>query len=174
VHVRAHAHSGARLSFQQKALEAVRGEWKGPTAGGCTNYDSVKDNPQYILTITEPTNVVMNLSQTDARGTSEKLKPIAIEIYSNKGQRVTRTRTGPLICSNPDSYIFRREVCLEQLLEPGTYTILLSTFDQGQETKWALQVYATKDVTLAVAPAAPEKAKRKPVAAAAASAVIDI
>src|SRR4051812_6917402 len=99
-------------------MEPIRGEWRGLTAGGCTNFDSVKDNPQYLLTIREPTNVVLNLSQTDTRGTSVKLKPIAIEVYNAKGIRVTRTRTGPLICSNPDSYIYRREVSVEHLFQP--------------------------------------------------------
>jgi len=141
----------------------IRGEWAGPTAGGCTNFDSVKDNPQFLLTVTQPnTSVVINLSQTDSRGTSQKLKPIAIEVYSNKGQRVTRTRTGPLVCSNPDSYIYRREVAVDHVFQPGKapYTVLISTFNQKEETKYAISVYSSAPVLFEVAPPVTTAAKK--------------
>lgn len=41
------------------------------------------------------------------RGTGVKLAAIAIEVYSNGGKRVTRRRTGNLVATNPEGYIFR-------------------------------------------------------------------
>lgn len=145
-----------------QVIPPIRGEWKGPTAGGCTNYDSVKDNPQYLLTISGPTTLVMNLGQTDCRGTSEKLKPISLEVYNNKGQRITRTRTGPLVCSNPDSYIFRREVSIEHTFtaQKEPYTVVLSTFNQNEETQWTLSIFTTATIGWAEAGPAPVKAKK--------------
>jgi hypothetical protein len=143
------------------ALPVIKGEWKGTTAGGCTNFDSVKDNPQYLLTVTEPnTSVVLNLAQTDSRGTSNKLKAISIELYSNGGKRVTRTRTGPLECSNPDGYIFRREVSIDRQLKPGTYSVLISTFNAGEETNYTLSVFTSTPVTLQELPSLPAKGKK--------------
>jgi hypothetical protein len=136
------------------SLPLERGEWKGITAGGPTDCPTVVNNPQYILTVTEvETNVVLNLSQTDSRGTSHKLQPIAIEVYRNKGVRVTSTKTGKCICAL--QYIYRREVSIEQQLPPGVYTVLLSTFETGQETGWTLSTFATKLVTLMEAPPCP-------------------
>lgn len=40
----------------------VQGEWKGASAGGCTNFDSVSQNPQFLLRVSDtPTNVVISL-----------------------------------------------------------------------------------------------------------------
>jgi hypothetical protein len=57
---------------------------------------------------------------------------------------------------------------MEQLLEPSPtpYTILLSTFDQGQETKFAMQIYSKDNaVTVAEAPPAPVVVKKAKVTA---------
>jgi len=100
-------------------------------AGGCTNYLSVKFSPQYLLYVpTTPVTIVLTLAQKDTRGTDKKLAAISIEIYNNQGQRVQKRRTGEMVCSNPDSYIYRRDVTLEAVLQPSEtpYTVLISTF----------------------------------------------
>ncbi len=35
---------------------------------------------------------------------------IAVEVYSNGGNRVSRSKQGKLMLSNPEGYFFRREV----------------------------------------------------------------
>ena len=45
----------------------AHGKWSGKSAGGCANFDSVTDNPQFILSITRPAEVVLTLTQTDRR-----------------------------------------------------------------------------------------------------------
>lgn len=46
----------------------AKGEWrKGSSAGGCNNYGSVKDNPQFQLSVTRPTTVYVFVAQADHR-----------------------------------------------------------------------------------------------------------
>lgn len=83
-----------------QALEPIRGELRGPTAGGCIHYPSVKDSPQHLLTISEPTTIVFVLAQKDARGTSQKMKSIGMEVYNNQGRHITQTRQGVRVCAS--------------------------------------------------------------------------
>jgi hypothetical protein len=136
------------------AAPVIKSAWNASNAGGCTNYETVKGNPQYLLSITQPTSIVINLSQSDIRGTSSKLKAISVEIYSNKGRRVTREISGRLISSNPESYIFRREVSCEVLLQPAStpYTVLISTFNQNDFTQFSLKLFSNAPVKFDEAP----------------------
>ena len=59
--------------------------------------------PSFVITIT------IAVRSQDVRGTDKKLLAIAVEVYANGGQRVTRRRTGEMLASNPEGYIFRRE-----------------------------------------------------------------
>jgi hypothetical protein len=48
----------------------VYGEWRGVTAGGCCNYETVRNNVQFGLTVLEPgpTDISISLQQEDSRG----------------------------------------------------------------------------------------------------------
>ena len=49
-----------------------------------------------------PTRFVVNLAQDDVRGVGQAQNfAIAIEVYDNKGQRVTRRQCGNLVCITP-------------------------------------------------------------------------
>ena len=51
-----------------------RGEWKGVTAGGCMNFkDTWHDNPYFRVTVSMVTEVIIMLTQEDARMTKGKL-----------------------------------------------------------------------------------------------------
>jgi hypothetical protein len=100
-----------------------------------------------------------------------KFVAIAIEVYDNNGQKVTRRRSGRLAATNPSGYIFRfvvvilvirftfglgaepamcacrREVTAEFQLTPGkAYTVLISTFNPGEERDFSLRVMSTTKV----------------------------
>ena len=45
----------------------ILGEWRGKTAGGCSNFATVGDNPQFALTVTDAlTKVVLALGDDAA------------------------------------------------------------------------------------------------------------
>jgi hypothetical protein len=53
-----------RLQPKHWALAEAEGEWRGTTAGGCANYDTFGDNPQYAITIgTKPVPCLITLAQ---------------------------------------------------------------------------------------------------------------
>ncbi len=125
----------------------IDGEWKGFTAGGCTNFATVANNPMYGLYVRgdTPVNIVLVLSQEDVRMMPGKKNfPIAIEVYDNGGNRINQQVQGKQVMTNEESYIFRREVLAEATLPPSKtpYTILVSTFNQSQERKFVIKAFS--------------------------------
>jgi len=139
-----------------RSLE-IPGRWRkaDKTAGGCTNFASVQTSPQFLVTVNQKTNINFLLQQEDNRGTDKPLFAIAIELYSNKGRRITRRITGEMVASNSESYIYRREVSLETSLSPSPqpYTMLISTFNADEEADWTLRIFSDKEITVTPAPA---------------------
>lgn len=74
----------------------VYGEWRGPTAGGCMNEETVQNNVQYGLTVLEagPAEISVSLLQEDVRGKEGKsagdFPCIILELYEHQGKIVTR------------------------------------------------------------------------------------
>jgi len=129
--------------------DPIFSRWQGSTAGGCTNFDSVIQSPQYLLHITQPTTVVISLAQDDVRGSGDgKYLAISIEIYNNEGQKIEKRHPGEMVASNPESYIFRREVSVQATLQPlgHPYSVLISTFNPGEESDFIVQYYSTKPI----------------------------
>ena len=104
------------------------------------------------LGIFELTKVVINLVQEDVRGTGDKYFAIGIEVYDNRGRRSTQRRPGKMIASNPEGYIFRREVTVEKLLMPSAsgepLNLVCSTFNAGENRAFSMRVYSDKVITL--------------------------
>ena len=75
----------------------VYGEWRGASAGGCVNYESVRDNVQYALTLLDagPADISVSLLQEDVRGVEGKVvgdfPVIILECYDNQGKPITRS-----------------------------------------------------------------------------------
>lgn len=104
--------------------------------------------------------MVLNLAQEEVRGkfdqkTGQEIKKaaISIEIYQNKGRRVTRLRSGKKVKNNPRSYVYTREVTCEatlpQYIRKGrltSYTVLVSTFHPNVHRKFTLRAYSNSRI----------------------------
>jgi len=141
------------------AKEPFYGQWDETNDGGCTNFETVVKSPQFLLKCYETTTIVLNLSQEevrgkfDSKGNQMKKAAISIEIYQNKGRRVSRRRSGKKLASNPRSYVFTREVTaqatLPKYVRKGVltpFTILISTFHQKVHRKFTLKIYSNKKI----------------------------
>jgi hypothetical protein len=47
------------------SLSLTQGTWKGRTAGGCFNFPTWRNNPQYILKTSEKGKVTIELTQNE-------------------------------------------------------------------------------------------------------------
>ena len=131
-------------------IPQIEDEWKGVTAGGCSNYPTVGNNPQWSIKLNTntPANIVINLSQEDTRGSNKELSAIGCELFSNKGARVSQRVFGKNIITA--DYTYSREVTMEGTIEPSPtpYTLLVSSYEPGTEGKFTLKIFSTQDITV--------------------------
>ncbi|KAK1773823.1 calpain-like protease [Copromyces sp. CBS 386.78] len=149
--------------------ETITGAWTRRTAGGSTVYPSYITNPQYALTLTRPSPLSLVLSTERA----DNLPVHIAVLYSSGGQRVTAVVGRDLICSsaeyqrgctfastlpssntntNPSSVSSPTSSSnshgATHLVDPGTYTIVLSTYEPGQTGRYSLRVSAACPFTV--------------------------
>lgn len=131
-----------------KTIPQIEDEWKGQTAGGCSNYPTVGNNPQWSITLTgsTPANIVINLSQEDVRGENKELLAAGCELYQNKGNKVTQKVFGKSILSA--DYAYSREITMEGKIDPSPtpYTLLVSSYEPNDERKFTLKIFSTEDI----------------------------
>ncbi|KAL0473240.1 calpain-like protease [Neurospora intermedia] len=147
--------------------ETITGAWTRRTAGGSTVYPSYVTNPQYALTLTRPSPLSLVLSTERA----DNLPVHIAVLYSNGGQRVTAVVGRDLICSSAEyqrgctfastlpssntsnvtssvASMHNHRHTSSSLMDPGTYTIVLSTYEPGQTGRYSLRVSAACPFTI--------------------------
>eukprot|EP00913_Durusdinium_trenchii_P004034 g3736.t1 len=122
----------------------VSSEWRGETAGGCSNNRSslpkplrVK-NPRIKLKITGRVRLFLTLLQHDARGVGEgdNEVPIGFGVFKD-------TNLYDRVCDS-GTYCYDREVFVDtELTETGSspYLIVPTTFKAGQERAFTMKAY---------------------------------
>jgi len=123
---------------------SANGEWKGITAGGCSNYPSTAcNNPQYFIHVTRPTTIFITLVQEEKDGRKGKKEGIGMVINDKDGCRVKNFYSKDEILSS--GYAVANEVTIEGTLTPSPsnkpYTLFISTFKPGCEGNYSLIVY---------------------------------
>ncbi|XP_067682786.1 calpain-9-like isoform X2 [Haliotis asinina] len=136
-------------------------DWKRRVnAGGCRNYlDTFWTNPQFRVTLTDPDDdddddmctMIAALLQKDRRKKRKEgldLLTIGYVIY-----RLENPDCGPLdvnffkynasVAKSP-TFINMREICGRHKLPPGTYAIIPSTFEPGEEGSFLLRIFTEK------------------------------
>jgi len=116
------------------------GEWKGKTAGGCSNYGTWRDNPKFRLKIKGRVRIMLTLEQQDARGTDAEKCPIGFKLYKadSGGGFQSFSVAGTKV------YSYDREVCFEDdLTEQGSapYFLIPSTFEPGLERRFSVKAF---------------------------------
>ncbi|PIA53983.1 hypothetical protein AQUCO_00900510v1 [Aquilegia coerulea] len=147
---------------------SVHGQWRGFSAGGCQDYETWHQNPQFRLRATgpdasSPIHVFITLTQ----GVSFSRKTPGFRNYQSSydsmmfyiGMRILKTR-GRRAAYNiylhesagGTDYVNSREISCEMVLEPDPkgYTIVPTTIHPGEEAPFVLSVFTKAAITLDV------------------------
>lgn len=141
-------------------MTSHQGSWKKRmNAGGCLNNRSTFwTNPQFRVTVIDADkddddntgSLIIALLQRERRSTGAELLTIGYAIYkltdSNGGlldQNFFRRNKAVARCPQ---FIDMREVTGRHKLAPGTYCIIPSTFDAGEEGDFLLRIYTEQPI----------------------------
>ncbi|MFS8005870.1 putative calpain-3 protein [Helianthus anomalus] len=145
---------------------SVHGQWRGYSAGGCQDYDTWHQNPQFRIRATGsdascPIHVFITLTQ----GVSFSRTTAGFRNYQSShdsmmfyiGMRIIKTR-GRRAAYNiylhesvgGTDYVNSREISCEMVLEPDPrgYTIVPTTIHPGEEAPFVLSVFTKASITL--------------------------
>ncbi|TPX12124.1 uncharacterized protein E0L32_007239 [Thyridium curvatum] len=128
------------------------GSWTRRTAGGNPAVASYLHNPQLAITLPRPSRVSLLLC-TDAADI-----PVHVDLVWAQGQRVTALAARDVALSSGE---YRRGCCLAEtpqsslvsILNAGTYTAVLSTFEPGMLADYTLRIGSDEPLTVAPVPA---------------------
>ncbi|KAG0455407.1 hypothetical protein HPP92_024699 [Vanilla planifolia] len=145
---------------------SVHGQWRGYSAGGCQDYDSWHQNPQFRLRVSSadasnPIHVFITLTQ----GVGFSKKSMGFKNYQSShdcmmfyiGMRILKTH-GRRAAYNiylhesvgGTDYVNSREISCELVLDPYPkgYTIVPTTIQPGEEAPFILSVFTKASITL--------------------------
>ncbi|XP_022987996.1 calpain-type cysteine protease DEK1-like [Cucurbita maxima] len=147
---------------------SVHGQWRGYSAGGCQDYDTWHQNPQFRLRASGPdASYPVHVFITLTQGVSFSRTAAGFRNYQSShdsmmfyiGMRILKTR-GRRAAYNiylhesvgGTDYVNSREISCEMVLEPDPkgYTIVPTTIHPGEEAPFVLSVFTKASVTLDV------------------------
>lgn len=154
--------------YPQEMRYSIHGQWRGYSAGGCQDYDSWHQNPQFRLKatgldISSPIHVFITLTQ----GVNFSRKPTTTGFSNYQssqdssnfyiGMRILKTH-GHRAAYNiylhesvgGTDYVNSREISCELVLEPYPkgYTIVPTTIQPGEEAPFVISVFTKAAITL--------------------------
>lgn len=131
--------SMARIHYLNTVSKSAA--WTRSTAGGNSDSPAYLANPQFALELSSKAEIAVLLESMQP--TTEATVAVHIKIFFTKGLRVTVLRTMDIVAHSGD---YRRgSAALETILDPGTYTIVCSTFDAAQVGKFKLSVHSSSE-----------------------------
>ena len=114
----------------------LQGAWTFSTSGGNASSAKYCTNPQYSINLSATSDVAILLASDIAD------IPVHVKLLWANGQRITAIAKRDIV---KDSGDYRKGSALTEIheVQAGTYTIVCSTFEQGQLGKFSLHVRTT-------------------------------
>lgn len=139
-----------------RSSHTISAAWTATTSGGNSATPLYSRNPQMSIEVGTRTPLTL-LLETLAPTLNVHVKLV----YSSGGKRITRPlKRREILCDSGD---YCKQSCIAQLddVEPGTYTVIASTFEPNQYAPFTLRVDSDAPVTMKLLPS--ENAGRLPV-----------
>ena len=125
-----------KLPYAMKHSQQLSSAWRGASAGGCINYDTVIDNPRFLLILEQPTDLQLELCGPAQHSVGADLEVVPTDASAGPGK--------PLASSGN----FRRGFCLleARAVPPGSYIVTAATFEPKQEGAFTLTCGSSQPV----------------------------
>ncbi|OAP63911.1 hypothetical protein AYL99_03138 [Fonsecaea erecta] len=134
--------SEARLPYPQKA--SLSSAWTRSNAGGNSDSANYLSNPQFRMSLSSAQRIALVLRLVESGKPATAADPdinVKILVLFSNGSRITRLRPRDVFAHSGD---YRRgSAVVETQLEPGNYTVICSTFDQGECSDFCLDLYSS-------------------------------
>ncbi|TNY20273.1 hypothetical protein DMC30DRAFT_447194 [Rhodotorula diobovata] len=139
----------APLPYAAKAT----GSWTASTAGGNHTCHTFLTNPQYSLTIkSHPGAPAAAKASLEVVGETDKNSPINVKLLFRGGARVADFESRDVIAGG-STYAHGRTSCTARDLAPGSYTLVVSSFQPRHLASFSLVVRSSLPVELVLIPA---------------------
>ncbi|KAF6728489.1 Calpain-10 [Oryzias melastigma] len=154
-------YTGNILTFNHQHV----GRWvAGVSAGGCRNSSSYINNPKFWLKVCQRGEILVSLLQYPKRNSTEKnartplsdgkstkhhnYQAIALHMWKveKKHFNLSRLLNKPP-CASTHCHAYDREAVLRDLLEPGYYLVIPSTYQPGAEAHFLLRVFSSSSTS---------------------------
>ncbi|XP_021002685.1 calpain-C isoform X2 [Parasteatoda tepidariorum] len=137
----------SKISWQMKVWH---GQWqRGVSAGGCrNNLDSFHINPQFQIVLPEAEEVLISLSQhsiLEPKVIGFAVFPMSKSLSTEIMEKTFFKKTKSIYSS---AYSNSRQVSGRVHFEQGSYLILPTTFDPGEEANFTIRVISNKPLKL--------------------------
>ncbi|KAK6442886.1 cysteine protease [Oleoguttula sp. CCFEE 5521] len=127
--------------------QTLSSAWTKDTAGGNAHSAAYSTNPQFSVSISQKSALSLLLESDNADHN------VHLKLVHGKGQRVRSVRNRDIVVDSKD---YRRRCCLAEIpqLDAGTYTIICSTFEPQQLSKFTLLVQSSVPAQVTLIPRA--------------------
>jgi len=137
---------------------SLNGQWKGETAGGCTNHPTWPNNPQFLITSSTADNkIFMGLSQVDLRykhkkspgkaGLRYEAIAIVVMVTTDPAHKKNKCNANERVGSV--TFIPQRDVSFEFTAQKDTYYIVMPcTFNARVEQPFELLIYSQRTIKI--------------------------
>lgn len=151
------AFSTAELVVQEAASrlpkqQSLGAAWTRATAGGNSDSSSYLTNPQFTFKLgsSQAVAIVMKVLQADGMPAVATQIHVKLAIVASDGKRVIRMRAKDIKAHSGDYH--RADTVIEKILPHGNYTVICSTFEQGELAKFSLDFYCESASSISALP----------------------